>query len=90
MILTNPDSGSAWICRQLFAKTIDHVFKYSKTWREHPIVLVLDNHESHVRYDVLVEDKNSGIRIVTLPPSNKQQDSTIGQDRVWSNENLFW
>lgn len=81
LILTNPITGSAWMCRELFAKTIDHIVIHTQSSKERPIILVMDNHESHVSYEGLNKAKECGIHIVTLPAhtSNKTQplDKTV-------------
>ena len=79
--LTNADTGSAWITKTLFLKVIDHIIIHAKPSKADPIVLVMDNHVSHLSYDVLKRSKENGIHIVTLPPhtSNKTQppDRTV-------------
>ena len=79
--LTNADTGSAWMTKTLFLKVIDHIIIHAKPSKADPIVLVMDNHVSHLSYDVLKRSKENGIHIVTLPPhtSNKTQplDRTV-------------
>lgn len=81
LILTNPETGSAWMCKSLFLSTIEHIITHTNCSNERPIVLVMDNHESHVHFEALLKAKESGIHIVTLPAhtSHKTQplDKTV-------------
>lgn len=57
-----------------------HFIKYSKASKENRVLLILDNHESHVSADVIQLAKDNGITLLTLPPphcSNKLQPLDI-------------
>lgn len=61
-------SRSGWMCANLFVLSLDHIIKHTKCSKEHPILLVLDNHESHVNIDVINKAKENGVIMLTFPP----------------------
>ena len=46
-------ASSGWMNSELFAKVMEHVVKETHASKENPIILVLDNHESHVSLSTL-------------------------------------
>ncbi|KAJ0171514.1 hypothetical protein K1T71_013064 [Dendrolimus kikuchii] len=66
---------TGWMTAQNFLKFMQHFKKYSRASKENPVLLILDNHESHVSVDVIKFSKDNGITLLTLPPhcSNKLQ-----------------
>lgn len=70
--LANP---SGWMNGELFIDVIKHFIKFSNSSIKNPAILIYDNHESHITYDVVEMAKAHGVIIVTLPPhcSNKLQ-----------------
>lgn len=78
-MLTNAPTGSAnisgWMNAEIFLDYIKHFAKYAKPSLESPVLLIFDNHESHISIDVITFAKENGIVLLTLPPhsSNKLQ-----------------
>ena len=76
--LTSP---SGWMTGENFILVLQHMIKYVRPTKTHQILLIMDNHESHLSYEALVFAKENFIHIVTLPPhtSNKTQplDRTV-------------
>jgi hypothetical protein len=66
---------SGWMTSGNFVKVLEHVVKFTGSSTENPIILIMDNHESHIALDSIIFAKDHGINIVTLPPhaSNKTQ-----------------
>ena len=50
-----------------FHEWMNHFIKHVKCSMEAPIILLLDNHESHISVEVLDTAKNNGITMITLP-----------------------
>lgn len=59
---------SGWMTPESFLKYIEHFVKHVRRSKEHPVVLILDNPESHYEVRVLNKCKNNGIILLTLPP----------------------
>ncbi|KZS03743.1 Uncharacterized protein APZ42_033455 [Daphnia magna] len=59
---------SGWITSELFLMSLQHVLKHVNCSPEKPILLILDNHTSHISYPVVEFCKKSGIVLFTLPP----------------------
>ena len=59
----------------LFIRVLEHIAEYVKCTKEDPIILIMDNHQSHLAVDCLMFAKENGIHIITLPPhtSHKTQ-----------------
>ncbi|XP_071579330.1 uncharacterized protein [Temnothorax nylanderi] len=74
-------SKSGWMNGQLFVEVLEHFQKYAHASVEKKVLLILDNHESHVTVNSLDFCKQNGIILLTLPPhtSNKLQplDRTV-------------
>lgn len=65
--LTNsPKSG--WMTGPLFVKTLEHLQKHTRCTKDDPILLLLDNHESHCSLEAILLARNHGIVMVTFPP----------------------
>ncbi|XP_071638428.1 tigger transposable element-derived protein 6-like [Temnothorax longispinosus] len=74
-------SKSGWMNGQLFVEVLEHFQKYARASIKKKVLLILDNHESHVTITSLDFCKQNGIILLTLPPhtSNKLQplDRTV-------------
>lgn len=65
-LANSPKSG--WITNELFLKVLEHVAKHTRSSIDLPILLIMDNHESHCNLDVIQYARNNGIVILTIPP----------------------
>lgn len=61
-------SKSGWITEELFVKWLEHFQKTTKCSSAEPVLLVLDNHSSHVSLCAYNFCKANGIVMVSLPP----------------------
>lgn len=61
-------SDSGWINESLFVEWLHHFISYAKPTKDDPILLVLDNHDSHISLDVYTLCRDKGIVLLTLPP----------------------
>ncbi|XP_047142247.1 uncharacterized protein LOC124816638 [Hydra vulgaris] len=59
---------SGWMTASSFLKYIHHFKKYAKPTPSSPVLLLLDNHESHISVPVLDFCIESGIVLITFPP----------------------
>ncbi|XP_046745658.1 MFS-type transporter clz9-like [Diprion similis] len=66
MIAAVSDSG--WINENLFVDWLHHFISYAKPSVGKPILLVLDNHESHVSLGCYLLCRQNGIVLLSLPP----------------------
>ncbi|XP_045500067.1 calphotin-like [Colias croceus] len=57
-----------WINESLFVEWLHHFISYAKPTKDDPILLVLDNHDSHISLDVYTLCRDKGIVLLTLPP----------------------
>ncbi|KAF2890103.1 hypothetical protein ILUMI_16070, partial [Ignelater luminosus] len=51
-----------------FLKFMQHFAKHAKPNPSSPILVLLDNHESHISVDILNYCKEVGIVLLTFPP----------------------
>jgi len=59
---------SGWMTTELFVEYLDHFIKYAKCSQEEPVLLVLDNHVSHVSLAAAEKGIEHGIVMLTLHP----------------------
>ena len=66
---------SGWMNGVNFVKVLEHIVKFTGCSTNHQIIVIMDNHESHINLNSVMFAKEKGINIVTLPPhtSNKTQ-----------------
>jgi len=74
-------SPSGWMNAETFLQWMKHFINHTRCGVDNKVLLILDNHESHVSYECLELAKRSGVMMVTLPPhcSHKLQplDRTV-------------
>ncbi|XP_063931141.1 uncharacterized protein LOC135143192 [Zophobas morio] len=59
---------SGWMNAEHFFAFVKHFVKHSKTSRERPSLLILDNHDSHLSIDALNYCKENGVTVLSFPP----------------------
>lgn len=59
---------SGWINEDTFAEFLEHLVQHTKCSSDHPILLLLDNHEAHISLRALDLAKSKGIVMLTIPP----------------------
>ena len=75
-LLTAPTGSSAtghqkatgWMTEDSFVKYMKHFVKYTKPTKEQPILLILDNYNSHISLDVINYAKERNITMLSFPP----------------------
>lgn len=76
--IANP---TGWTNENCFLQFLEHLINHTKPSKEEPILLVFDNHESHLSLAAIERARQVGIVMLTLPPhtSNKMQplDRTV-------------
>lgn len=65
-LVNSPSSG--WMTASLFLKTLEHLVSQTRCSKQDPILLLMDNHESHCSLEAVIYAKENGIIIVTFPP----------------------
>ena len=70
-------SDSGWMRSDIFVKVLEHVVTYAHASVENPILLTMDNHESHVSLQAILYARSKGIHIVTLPPHTSQKTQPL-------------
>jgi hypothetical protein len=63
-----------------FVKVLMHIQKNTKCSIDDPIVLIVDNHESHCTLDAVLYCRENGIHLLTFPPhtTDKLQPLDVG------------
>ena len=73
--------SSGWMTAANFIKVMTHFITNARPSQDHQVVLIMDNHQSHLSYEALSIAKENFVDIITLPPhtSNKTQplDRTV-------------
>ena len=82
MIAAVSDSG--WINENLFIDWLHHFIYYAKPTVAEPILLILDNHESHVSLGCYRLCRENGMILLSLPPY-----ATTGLDVFWTSQDFI-
>lgn len=73
--------SSGWMTSDNFLRVLEHFVVHVRCSKERQVILIMDNHESHLSVPAIDYCKENGITILTLPPhtSNKLQplDRTV-------------
>ena len=59
---------SGWMTSENFLISMKHFHSFVKSSNEKPVLLIFDNHNSHIDYYVVKFAKENGIVLLTLPP----------------------
>lgn len=74
-------TGNGWMNSETFPKVLEHFMKHSRPSEKQPVILIYDNHNSHLSLAALELAKKNHVHVLTLPPhtSNKTQplDRTV-------------
>lgn len=65
-LANSPTSG--WMTGELFLKVLEHIKNYTRCNQDDPILVLLDNHESHCTLDAVLYCRQNGIVLCTFPP----------------------
>ncbi|RUS81635.1 hypothetical protein EGW08_010598 [Elysia chlorotica] len=72
--LVNP---SGWMNVDLFLEVLKHFVQHARPAPDHQVVLVMDNHESHVSLAAREYAKENNVHIVTLPPHTSHRTQPL-------------
>lgn len=59
---------SGWMTEETFLLFLQHFVKYTKCSKEKKVLLILDNHESHISLAAIDFARSNGIVMLTFPP----------------------
>lgn len=73
-------SQTGWMTADIFLEVVKHFQKYSRCTAANPVLLLLDNHESHISLDIILFCRENGIVLLTFPPhcSHRLQPLDVG------------
>ena len=66
-------SKSGWINEDLFLVYLEDLISRNRCSLDHKILLILDNHESHISLRVIDKAKSSGIVMLAIPPKTSHR-----------------
>lgn len=61
-------NGSGWMCQPEFVRFIRHFVKAVRPSTDTPVLLLMDNHSSHLSVEALDIAAANGVHILTFPP----------------------
>lgn len=75
LIQAPPQSGmaghpqaSGWMTKENFVEFLKHFVKFAKPCQQQPVLLILDNHSSHVNLEVINYCRDNSIVLLSFPP----------------------
>lgn len=82
---------SGWSTSDIFVKFLDHFINHAHPSKENKVLIILDNHESHVTIQAINKARENGIVMLTIPPhtSHKLQPldrGVFGPFKVYYNK----
>ncbi|KAF2891084.1 hypothetical protein ILUMI_15089 [Ignelater luminosus] len=75
---------SRWMTAPDFLQFMQHFAKHAKPNPSLPILVLLNNHESHILVDILNYCKEVGIVLRTFPPHCGKQTATFRFVGIWT------
>ena len=70
-------SESGWVNEELFFKWLIHFQKATSCSPENPVVLISDNHSSHISLAIWQFIRDNGINFVTIPPHTSHRTQPL-------------
>ena len=64
---------SGWINTEIFSKWFDHFVENGHPSKDHPLLLIMDNHKCHISIELMKKAKESNVVLLTLPPYCSQK-----------------
>lgn len=59
---------SGWMTSENFALAFEHFIDHVKPCKERPVLLTIDNHDTHINLHVITRAREVGVVIITFPP----------------------
>ncbi len=59
---------SGWMNEEAFSIFLEHFIRHTNCSIDHPVLLILDNHESHISLKAVTTAKENGVVMLSLPP----------------------
>ncbi|KAG6464307.1 hypothetical protein O3G_MSEX014429 [Manduca sexta] len=84
MVASVSDSG--WINDSLFIDWLQHFISYAKPSLTNQVLLILDNHESHISLGAYNLCRDNGIIMLTLPPHTSHKLQPLDLTFFWTSE----
>ncbi|KAI4819416.1 hypothetical protein KUCAC02_004663, partial [Chaenocephalus aceratus] len=66
--VTSAERGDGWMNEDAFLIFLKHFIRHTNCSTDHPVLLILDNHESHISLKSVTIAKEKGVIMLTLPP----------------------
>jgi DDE superfamily endonuclease len=84
-------NATGWMTNENFCEFIRHFVKHAKPSVEQPVLLILDNHQSHINFDLIKYAKENHVTLLSFPPhcSHKLQPldvSVYGPFKTYINQ----
>lgn len=61
-------NDSGWMCQPEFLRYIGHFIRFANPSKEKPVLLLMDNHSSHMSIKALDMAAENGVHILSFPP----------------------
>ena len=63
-------TNCSWMNEELFVQYLEHVIRQTRCTKDHKILLILDNQDSHSSLADVDLAKRNGVVILKIPPNN--------------------
>lgn len=59
---------TGWMTKESFKQFLQHFVNHVKCSKEHGVLLLMDNHDTHISLEIIDFAKSNGITLLTFPP----------------------
>ncbi|CAG4918332.1 unnamed protein product [Colias eurytheme] len=82
------NSKNGWINEDLFVTWLKHFAAFAKPTQESPVLLIMDNHSSHISLQGFNFCKENHITMLSIPPHSSHR-TVAGCDFLWAGESCL-
>ena len=68
---------SGWMTAELHTQVLRHIQRHTLCTKDNPILIICDNHESHISIEVINYCRDNGIVYLSLPPHTSHKLQTL-------------
>lgn len=70
-------SKSGWMTAEIFVKVLEHIKKHTNSSRDNQVLIIVDNHETHVSLSAINYCRENGIVMLSFPPHCTHKMQTL-------------
>lgn len=81
--------ATGWMTKENFMDYMNHFVVHAKPSVENPVLLLLDNHHTHVNLDIIDFAKKNHITMLSFPPHCSQKLQPLDKSEQWQYQTVL-